>query len=83
MLENIRRHFFWGYKDEERGTGWIGWNKVLSPFEKGGLGIGSIQEKKILLSLASGGGGLILTQMHYGASLLSVFMEKMGDYIWL
>ncbi|GKD32382.1 RNA-directed DNA polymerase, eukaryota, reverse transcriptase zinc-binding domain protein [Tanacetum coccineum] len=49
MIENIRRRFFWGYKDEERGMVWIGWNKVLSPFEKGGLGIGSIRAKNLAL----------------------------------
>ncbi|GJU71504.1 putative reverse transcriptase domain-containing protein [Tanacetum coccineum] len=38
----------------------------------------AVSGQKILLSLASGGGGSILSQMYYGASLLSVFMEKMG-----
>ncbi|GKD05596.1 putative RNA-directed DNA polymerase, eukaryota, reverse transcriptase zinc-binding domain protein, partial [Tanacetum coccineum] len=47
LLEKIRRGFFWGFKEDERGMSWFNWKTVLSPFNKGGLGIGSIRAKNL------------------------------------
>ncbi|GKB12412.1 hypothetical protein Tco_0846335 [Tanacetum coccineum] len=49
LLEKIRRIFFWGFKEDERGMLWFNWKTVLSPFNKGGLGIGSIRAKNLAL----------------------------------
>nr|GFA45486.1 reverse transcriptase domain, reverse transcriptase zinc-binding domain protein [Tanacetum cinerariifolium] len=42
-LESLRRNFFWGGNLEERKIAWIAWDKVISPLNKGGLGIGSLK----------------------------------------
>lgn len=49
LLEKIRRRFFWGFKDDERGMSWFNWKTVMCPFNKGGLGIGSIRAKNLAL----------------------------------
>ncbi|GKA47535.1 TRAF-type zinc finger domain-containing protein 1-like protein [Tanacetum coccineum] len=49
LLEKTRRRFFWGFKEDERGMSWFNWKTVLSPFNKGGLGIGSIRAKNLAL----------------------------------
>ncbi|GJX75163.1 RNA-directed DNA polymerase, eukaryota, reverse transcriptase zinc-binding domain protein [Tanacetum coccineum] len=37
QLESIRRHFFWGMKDDENKMVWIRWQKILSSKKDGGL----------------------------------------------
>ena len=41
-LESIRRNFFWGGSVDGNKMSWIAWDKVLSPRDRGGLGIGSL-----------------------------------------
>ena len=48
-LENIRRCFFWGFKDESKGLSWVKWESVLSGKHKRGLGIGSLKAKNLSL----------------------------------
>ncbi|GJU50880.1 RNA-directed DNA polymerase, eukaryota, reverse transcriptase zinc-binding domain protein [Tanacetum coccineum] len=43
-LEGIRRRFFCGGNVDEDKISWIAWNKVVSPWKNGGLGIGSLME---------------------------------------
>ncbi|GJZ57185.1 reverse transcriptase domain-containing protein, partial [Tanacetum coccineum] len=40
---------FQSFKEDERGMSWFNWKTVLSPFNKGGLGIGSIRAKNLVL----------------------------------
>ncbi|GJV75554.1 putative RNA-directed DNA polymerase, eukaryota, reverse transcriptase zinc-binding domain protein [Tanacetum coccineum] len=42
-LESIRRNFFWGGNSDTKKIAWIAWDKVISPHEQGGLGIGSLK----------------------------------------
>ncbi|GJW68642.1 putative RNA-directed DNA polymerase, eukaryota, reverse transcriptase zinc-binding domain protein [Tanacetum coccineum] len=42
-LEGIRRCFFWGGSANEKKISWIAWDKVTSPRNMGGLGIGSLK----------------------------------------
>ncbi|GJY17125.1 putative RNA-directed DNA polymerase, eukaryota, reverse transcriptase zinc-binding domain protein [Tanacetum coccineum] len=42
-LEGIRRRFFWGGSANEKKISWIAWDKVTSPRNMGGLGIGSLK----------------------------------------
>ncbi|GJV23172.1 RNA-directed DNA polymerase, eukaryota [Tanacetum coccineum] len=41
-LESIRKHFFNGHEVSSRKISWVNWNKVISPKEKGGLGVSSL-----------------------------------------
>ncbi|GJS46790.1 RNA-directed DNA polymerase, eukaryota, reverse transcriptase zinc-binding domain protein [Tanacetum coccineum] len=41
-LEGIRRRFFWGGNSDVDKISWVAWDKVVSPRNKGGLGIGSL-----------------------------------------
>ncbi|GKD87974.1 putative RNA-directed DNA polymerase, eukaryota, reverse transcriptase zinc-binding domain protein [Tanacetum coccineum] len=41
-LECIRRKFFWGGSLDSSKIAWIAWDKVISPLNKGGLGVGSL-----------------------------------------
>ncbi|GJZ91285.1 putative reverse transcriptase domain-containing protein [Tanacetum coccineum] len=42
-LESIRRNFFWGEILEEKKIVWVASDKVISPREQGGIGIGSLK----------------------------------------
>ncbi|GKA30618.1 putative RNA-directed DNA polymerase, eukaryota, reverse transcriptase zinc-binding domain protein [Tanacetum coccineum] len=42
-LEGIRRNFFWGGSLEDKKIMWIAWDNVISPYDRGGLGIGSLR----------------------------------------
>ncbi|GJS41117.1 RNA-directed DNA polymerase, eukaryota, reverse transcriptase zinc-binding domain protein [Tanacetum coccineum] len=42
-LESIRRNFFWGGSMDDNEIPWIAWEKVLSPRDHGGLGIGGLR----------------------------------------
>ncbi|GKD52922.1 putative RNA-directed DNA polymerase, partial [Tanacetum coccineum] len=42
-LESIRRNFFWGGSMDDNKIPWIAWEKVLSPRDHGGLGIGGLR----------------------------------------
>ncbi|PWA68310.1 hypothetical protein CTI12_AA307400 [Artemisia annua] len=42
-LENIRSHFFWGFKDGSKGISWVKWSEVCSNKNVGGLGVGSLK----------------------------------------
>nr|KAJ0194141.1 hypothetical protein LSAT_V11C800435930 [Lactuca sativa] len=48
-LEKIRRRFLWGGSEGNRKINWVSWEKVTSPKEHGGLGIGSIRSLNIAL----------------------------------
>ncbi|GKC56064.1 RNA-directed DNA polymerase, eukaryota, reverse transcriptase zinc-binding domain protein [Tanacetum coccineum] len=41
-LEAIRSHFFHGHDRESKKISWVKWSKVLTPKEKGGLGVPSL-----------------------------------------
>ncbi|GJV42788.1 putative RNA-directed DNA polymerase, eukaryota, reverse transcriptase zinc-binding domain protein [Tanacetum coccineum] len=41
-LEGIRRRFFWGGNSDVDKISWVAWDKVVSPRNKGGLGMGSL-----------------------------------------
>nr|GEU65248.1 RNA-directed DNA polymerase, eukaryota [Tanacetum cinerariifolium] len=41
-LESIRKHFFNGHEVSSRKISWANWNKVITPKEKGGLGVSSL-----------------------------------------
>ncbi|PWA73278.1 reverse transcriptase domain, Reverse transcriptase zinc-binding domain protein [Artemisia annua] len=43
-LETIRRRFFWGGNIEENKIAWIAWDKIMSPLDQGGLGVGSLRK---------------------------------------
>ncbi|GJT88766.1 hypothetical protein Tco_1070483 [Tanacetum coccineum] len=42
-LESIRRIFFWGGSPDEKKIAWVSWEKVISPLNQGGIGIGSLK----------------------------------------
>ena len=42
MLESIRGHFFNGHDLKSNKTSWVKWSNVLTPKEKGGLGVSSL-----------------------------------------
>ncbi|XP_071687637.1 uncharacterized protein [Rutidosis leptorrhynchoides] len=48
-LEAIRRKFFWGGSESNNKINWIKWELILSPYDKGGLNIGSLFCKNISL----------------------------------
>ena len=48
-LENMRREFFWGMKEERRSTPWVKWSKVCQQRKNGGLGIIGIEDMNISL----------------------------------
>ncbi|GJT69517.1 RNA-directed DNA polymerase, eukaryota, reverse transcriptase zinc-binding domain protein [Tanacetum coccineum] len=50
-LESLRRAFFWGGSVEDKKIAWVACDKILLPFDKGGLGIISL--KSCNLSLLS------------------------------
>lgn len=41
-LERLRSTFFWGADLNDRRMHWVRWDKLLTPKEFGGLGIGSL-----------------------------------------
>lgn len=41
-LERIRRRFLWGGYDTKSKIHWVSWDKVTTPIDKGGLGVGSL-----------------------------------------
>ncbi|GKE43267.1 RNA-directed DNA polymerase, eukaryota, reverse transcriptase zinc-binding domain protein, partial [Tanacetum coccineum] len=43
ILESIRALFFWGGSQDSKKIAWIKWTNVLSSFDKGGLGVGSLK----------------------------------------
>lgn len=46
--KKLRRRFLWGGLEENNKVNWVAWKTVLSPKDKGGLGVGSL----LLLNLA-------------------------------
>ncbi|KAJ9539315.1 hypothetical protein OSB04_032048 [Centaurea solstitialis] len=48
-LESIRARFFWGYSANVKKISWIAWDSVLSDFDCGGLGIGSLRALNLAL----------------------------------
>ncbi|GJU30484.1 putative RNA-directed DNA polymerase, eukaryota, reverse transcriptase zinc-binding domain protein [Tanacetum coccineum] len=42
-LERIRANFFWGGAIVSKKIAWVKWSNVLSSFDKGGLGVGSLK----------------------------------------
>ncbi|GKD07622.1 hypothetical protein Tco_1187307 [Tanacetum coccineum] len=48
-LESLRRAFFWGGSVEDKKIAWVAWDKILLPFDKGGLGINSLQSCNLSL----------------------------------
>ncbi|GJZ03380.1 putative RNA-directed DNA polymerase, eukaryota, reverse transcriptase zinc-binding domain protein [Tanacetum coccineum] len=47
MLESLRRRFFWGFNDSQRGINWVKWDSILAGVKDGGLGVGSIFAKNL------------------------------------
>ncbi|GJZ92047.1 RNA-directed DNA polymerase, eukaryota [Tanacetum coccineum] len=47
ILESIRSHFFWGFKESQKGISWVKWNSILPDFENGGLGVSSLLAKNL------------------------------------
>ncbi|GKE59879.1 hypothetical protein Tco_1510246 [Tanacetum coccineum] len=43
----MRCCFFWGFKESLRGIYWVKWKSMLLDSDKGGLGIGSLQDKNL------------------------------------
>ncbi|GJY85072.1 hypothetical protein Tco_0499098 [Tanacetum coccineum] len=41
----MRCCFFWGFKESLRGIYWVKWKSMLLDSDKGGLGIGSLQDR--------------------------------------
>ncbi|XP_071729272.1 uncharacterized protein [Rutidosis leptorrhynchoides] len=41
LLEDVRREFFWGGSDTSHKISWVKWEKVVSPYESGGLNLGT------------------------------------------
>ncbi|GJU45999.1 RNA-directed DNA polymerase, eukaryota [Tanacetum coccineum] len=39
ILESFRRHFFWGFKEDQRGISWVKWDSILLSPKLGGLGV--------------------------------------------
>ena len=48
-LENLRRDFFWGKKEEGKAIPWIRWNTACKKKENGGLGIIGIEDMNLSL----------------------------------
>lgn len=48
-LESIRASFFWGGSRDSKKLAWVKWTNVLSSFDKGGLGIGSLKSFNLAL----------------------------------
>ncbi|KAJ9536053.1 hypothetical protein OSB04_un000779 [Centaurea solstitialis] len=49
-LESIRNRFFWGKGENGKGNlVWVKWEKVISPFELGGLNIGDLLSMNLAL----------------------------------
>ena len=48
-LESLRRSFFWGGSKEDRKIAWVAWEKVVSPREQGGLGVGSLKVSNLAM----------------------------------
>lgn len=46
-LERIRRKFIWSGTQDSKGINWVSWEKVTSPKEVGGLGLGSLRSLNI------------------------------------
>ncbi|XP_071728391.1 uncharacterized protein [Rutidosis leptorrhynchoides] len=49
LLESVRRSFFWGGADSGSKIHWVKWESVISPYEVGGLNIGSLKSKNLAL----------------------------------
>ncbi|KAJ0495115.1 putative RNA-directed DNA polymerase [Helianthus annuus] len=48
-LEAKRRNFFWGGKDGTNKISWVGWKKITTPIEAGGLGLTPLRDANIAL----------------------------------
>nr|GFA93753.1 putative RNA-directed DNA polymerase, eukaryota, reverse transcriptase zinc-binding domain protein [Tanacetum cinerariifolium] len=48
-MEKLRRNFFWGGSTDSNMLAWIGWKKVCSSTNNGGLGIGSLQASNLAM----------------------------------
>ena len=48
-LDKINRDFFWGSTREKKKLHLVGWNKIIQPKEKGGLGIQAARAKNVAL----------------------------------
>ncbi|XP_071727949.1 uncharacterized protein [Rutidosis leptorrhynchoides] len=51
LLKSIRTRFFWGGNNSIKKTSWVKWDKILAPFERGGLNVGSLKAFNIALIL--------------------------------
>ncbi|XP_071741292.1 uncharacterized mitochondrial protein AtMg00310-like [Rutidosis leptorrhynchoides] len=49
QIESIRSRFFWGGNQLNKKLTWVKWDKVLAPFDHGGLNIGSLKAFNIAL----------------------------------
>ncbi|XP_071713248.1 uncharacterized protein [Rutidosis leptorrhynchoides] len=49
ILESVRHDFFWGGSDSGSKMAWVKWDCVISPFEHGGLNLGSLKSKNLAL----------------------------------
>nr|GFB13085.1 putative RNA-directed DNA polymerase, eukaryota, reverse transcriptase zinc-binding domain protein [Tanacetum cinerariifolium] len=47
LRESLRRRFFWGFKEEQRGISWVKWDSILASPKFGGLGVGSLPAKNL------------------------------------
>ncbi|XP_071695870.1 uncharacterized mitochondrial protein AtMg00310-like [Rutidosis leptorrhynchoides] len=48
-LESIRARFFWGGNNSTKKMSWIKWEKILAPFDKGSLNVGSLKAFNLAL----------------------------------
>ncbi|XP_071688327.1 uncharacterized protein [Rutidosis leptorrhynchoides] len=48
-LECVRRNFYWGGNIDDKKISWVNWEKLLLPYEEGGLNIGSLKGKNLAL----------------------------------
>ncbi|GKA96279.1 RNA-directed DNA polymerase, eukaryota, reverse transcriptase zinc-binding domain protein [Tanacetum coccineum] len=48
-LESLIRSFFWGGSKKDRKIAWVAWEKVISPRDQGGLGIGSLRVSNLAM----------------------------------
>nr|GEU34701.1 reverse transcriptase domain, reverse transcriptase zinc-binding domain protein [Tanacetum cinerariifolium] len=50
-LESVRATFFWGGHENSKKLSWVKWSNTLASFDKGGLGVGSLNAFNKALSL--------------------------------
>ncbi|GJY38702.1 putative RNA-directed DNA polymerase, eukaryota, reverse transcriptase zinc-binding domain protein [Tanacetum coccineum] len=49
VMESLRASFFWGSNKDNKKIAWVKWSNILTSFDKGGLGVGSLKAFNVSL----------------------------------